>query len=163
MKHMENYDYFILARTLHVFGVVIWIGGVAFVTTVLIPSLKKIIDNDNRLDLFEQLEGKFAFQARIVTMITGISGYYMLDFMNAWDRYQQLQFWWMHLMTFIWAVFTIVLFVLEPLVLHRWFRNQATKDSDKAFVWLHRMHKVLLTFSMLAVLGAVAGSHGFQF
>jgi hypothetical protein len=113
--------------------------------------------------LFEQLEGKFAFQARIVTLITGVSGYYMLDYMNAWERYQQLQFWWMHLMTFIWAIFTLVLFLLEPLVLHRWFREQATIDSDNAFAWLHRMHKVLLILSLLAVLGAVAGSHGFQF
>lgn len=160
---MENFDYFILARTLHVIGVVIWIGGVAFVTTVLIPSLKKITDTSNRLDLFEQLEGKFAFQARIVTLMTGASGYYMLEFMNAWDRYQQLQFWWMHLMTLIWVVFTIVLFVLEPLFLHRWFRAQAKKDSENAFAWLHRMHKVLLTVSIVAVLGAVSGSHGFNF
>lgn len=160
---MEDFDYFVLARTLHVLGVVIWIGGVAFVTTVLIPSIRKITDTQYRLELFEQLEGRFAFQARIVTLITGISGFYMLYVMNAWDRYQHLQFWWMHLMTFIWAVFTVVLFVLEPLVLHRWFRERATKDSENAFAWLHRMHKILLTLSLLAVLGAVAGSHGFSF
>lgn len=160
---MEDLDYFVLARTLHVIGVVIWIGGVAFVTTVLIPSLKKITDTRYRLELFEQLEGEFAFQARIITLITGVTGIYMLYVLNVWDRYQQLQFWWMHLMTFIWAVFTVVLFVLEPLVLHRWFREQATKDSENAFAWLHRMHKILLTLSMLAVLGAVAGSHGFSF
>ncbi|MCP3849361.1 MAG: hypothetical protein GY694_03850 [Gammaproteobacteria bacterium] len=160
---MENYNHFILARTLHVVGVVLWIGGVAFVTTVLIPSLKRIKDTNNRLELFEQLEGKFAFQARIVTLITGGSGYFMLDYMNVWDRYQQIEFWWMHLMTLIWAIFTVVLFVLEPLVLHEWFKKQAVVDSDKAFTWLHRMHKVLLTLSLVAVIGAVAGSHGFQF
>lgn len=160
---METSDYFIIARTLHVIGVVIWIGGVAFVTTVLIPSLKNITESSNRLELFEQLEGKFAFQARIATLITGISGYYMLEVMNVWDRYQQLQFWWMHLMTFIWAIFTLVLFVLEPLILHRWFKEQAIKNSENAFAWLHRMHKVLLTISLLAVFGAVAGSHGLQF
>lgn len=160
---MEDFNHFVLARALHVFGVVLWIGGVAFVTTVLIPSLKQIADADNKLELFEQLEGKFGFQARITTLITGLSGFYMLDFLNAWDRYQHLQFWWVHLMTFIWIVFTVVLFVLEPLVLHRWFREQATKDSETAFAWLHRMHKVLLTLSLIAVLGAVAGSHGFQF
>ncbi len=158
---MENTDYFILARALHVAGVVVWIGGVAFVTTVLIPSLKKITDTGNRLELFEQLEGKFAIQARVVTLMTGASGYYMLDFMNAWDRYQQLDFWWLHLMTFIWAIFTVVLFVLEPLVLHHRFREAATKNSANAFEWLHRMHKLLLTLSLLAVLGAVAGAHGF--
>ncbi|MGF1758569.1 hypothetical protein L4D76_11605 [Photobacterium sagamiensis] len=160
---MNNFDYFVLARTLHVFGVVLWIGGVAFVTTVLIPSLRNMTDTRNRLELFEQLEGKFGFQAKITTLIAGASGYYMLDVMNAWDRYYQLQFWWIHLMTFVWVVFTLVLFVLEPLILHRWFREQAIKDSENAFVWLHRMHKVLLSLSLVAVLGAVAGAHGFRF
>jgi len=160
---MENFDYFVLSRTLHVLGVVVWIGGVAFVTTVLIPALKKITDSQYRLELFEQLEGRFAFQARIVTVITGGAGFYMVEYMQAWDRYHHIQFWWMHLMTIIWVIFTVVLFVLEPLILHRFFKNQATKDSEKAFKWLHRMHKILLTLSLLAVFGAVAGSHGYAF
>ena len=83
---MENLDNFILARTLHVFGVVIWIGGVAFVTTILIPSIKEMTNTNNKLELFEKLEGKFAFQARIVTVLTGFSGFYMLSFLNGWDR-----------------------------------------------------------------------------
>ncbi len=37
---MQDFQYFVLARTFHVLGVVLWIGGVAFVTTVLIPALK---------------------------------------------------------------------------------------------------------------------------
>ena len=160
---METSDFFTLARAVHVMGVVAWIGGVAFVTTVLIPSLKAMRDKENRLSLFEQLEGKFAWQARLVTLVTGASGYYMLHVMNAWDRYLHVQYWWMHLMTAIWGVFTIVLFVLEPLILHRWFREQAIKDCDNAFVWLHRMHTILLSFSILAIFGAVAGSHGYQF
>jgi len=156
-------DLFTLARALHVAGVVLWIGGVAFVTTVLIPALKKLNNKEQRLQLFEQLEGKFAFQARIVTLLTGLAGFYMVEFMQAWDRYQSIHFWWMHLMTIIWVIFTVVLFILEPLVLHRWFVQLAQKDSDHAFKWLHQMHKILLTLSMLAVLGAVAGSHGYAF
>lgn len=158
-----DFDYFILSRALHVVGVVLWIGGVAFVTTILLPSIKDIADTNNRLALFEQLEGKFAFQARIVTLITGLSGFYMLHVMNAWHRYQEVQFWWLHLMTFIWIIFTLVLFVLEPLVLHHWFREQAIKNSDKAFATIHRMHKILLALSLLAVFGAVSGAHGFHF
>jgi len=159
---MENPENFVLARSLHVIGVVIWIGGVAFVTTVLIPSLIKLENSHDRLILFERLEGKFALQAKLTTLITGISGMYMLDVMNAWGRYLLVQFWWLHLMTFIWLVFTVVLFVLEPLFLHHWFREQAKKNSEVAFVWLHRMHIFLLTLSMLAVFAAVAGSHGFS-
>ena len=157
---MENFNYFVFARALHVIGVVLWIGGVAFVTTVLIPSLKNINDSTNKLELFEQLEGKFSFQAKLATLITGISGFYMVEVMNAWDRYQQLQFWWMHLMTLIWIVFTLVLFVLEPLFLHQWFHEQAVKNSAKTFSLVHTIHKILLALSLLAVFGAVAGVHG---
>jgi uncharacterized membrane protein len=157
---MENFTYFVFARALHVIGVVLWIGGVAFVTTVLIPSLKNINDSTNKLELFEQLEGKFSFQAKLATLVTGISGFYMVEVMNAWGRYQQLQFWWMHLMTLIWFIFTLVLFVLEPLFLHQWFHEQAVKNSAKTFSQVHTIHKILLALSLLAVLGAVAGAHG---
>ena len=157
---MENFNYFVFARVLHVIGVVLWIGGVAFVTTVLIPSLKNINDSTNKLELFEQLEGKFSFQAKLPTLVTGISGFYMGEVMNDWGRYQQLQFWWMHLMTLIWIVFTLVLFVLEPLFLHQWFHEQAVKNSAKTFSLVHTIHKILLALSLLAVFGAVAGAHG---
>ena len=160
---MDYLYYFIIARAIHVVGVVLWIGGVAFVTTVLIPSLKQITDAKSRLALFEQLEGKFAFQAKLVTLLTGLSGFYMLYVMSAWERYQDVQYWWLHLMTFVWFIFTLVLFVLEPFVLHRWFHDQAMKNSENAFVWLHRMHKILLTLSLIAVFGAVLGSHGYAF
>jgi len=157
---MDNFVYFGLARALHVVGVVLWIGGVAFVTTTLIPSLRKMPDTEKRFALFEQLEGKFAFQARIVTLVTGLTGFYMLEYMDAWERYQHVQFWWIHLMTLIWLIFTLVLFVLEPLVLHRRFKKLATQNSDRAFAMLHRMHKILLLLSLIAVFGTVAGVHG---
>ena len=160
---MENFTYFTLARALHVVGVVLWIGGVAFVTTTLIPSLKAMADTDQRLSLFEQLEGKFAFQAKIVTLVTGLTGFYMLEYMNAWERYLQVQFWWIHLMTLTWLIFTIVLFVLEPLVLHRRFKQLATENSDNAFSLLYRMHKTLLALSLITVFVTVAGVHGLGF
>jgi uncharacterized membrane protein len=160
---MDNYNYFVLARAFHVIGVVFWIGGVAFVTTVLIPSLRRIKETNDRLELFEKLEGKFGFQAKITTLLTGVSGFYMLEFMQAWERYLDIQFWWIHLMTVIWLIFTLVLFVLEPLFLHKWFRQQAIKNSENAFAWLHRMHIILLSLSLLAVLAAVAGAHAYSF
>jgi len=97
-----------IARILHIIGVVLWIGGVAFVTTTLIPSLRAMANENKRLELFEQLEGKFAYQARAVTLITGLTGIYMLEYMDAWNRYQQLQFWWVHMMTLIWLIFTVL-------------------------------------------------------
>lgn len=160
---MKNYDAFIIARVLHVVGVVLWIGGVAFVTTVLIPALRGMQDQKKRYTLFETLEGRFSFQAKITTAITGLSGLYMIYYLDAWSRYLNLSFWWIHLMTLVWLIFTIVLFILEPLFLHQWFHDQAEKDSDRTFRVLHTMHKVLLTLSLISVLGAVAGVRGFQY
>jgi hypothetical protein len=118
-------------------------------------------DKEQRISLFEQLEHKFALHAKLATVTAGISGYYMLDFLNAWQRYQDIHFWWLHLMTLVWFIFTLVLFVLEPLFLHRWFSENAKKDSDKTFARLQQMHYLLLSLSLLAVFGAMAGSHGY--
>lgn len=133
--------------------------GLAFVTTVLIPSLNKITETEKRLELFEQLEGKFSFQAKIVTLVTGLSGFWMLEVMHGWNCYLHLQFWWLHLMTLIWFIVTVVLFVLEPLFLHRNFHKLANKNGDRAFVLLHRAHKILLGLSLVAIIGAVVGVH----
>lgn len=157
---MENYSLFVFARILHVLGVVLWIGGVAFVTTVLIAAIKQLKDTEDRYQLFEKLEGRFAFQAKITTLITGLSGFYMTWVLDAWERYLQPEFWWMHLMTIVWLIFTLVLFVFEPLFLHRWFEHQARTNSDRTFRIIHRMHIVLLSLSLITVAGAVAGSHG---
>ena len=152
---MEN-NLFIIARALHVIGVVLWIGGVAFVTTVLIPAIRNTQSPENRISLFETLEGKFSFQAKLTTLLTGLSGFYMLYAMNAWLSMQ----WWVYLMIVIWAIFSVVLFVLEPLILHKWFHQQAEKNNERAFFFLQVMHIVLLVISLVAVFSGVAGVHG---
>ncbi len=152
---------FIAARVVHVLSVGLWIGGGAFVTTVLSPAIRRMPSEAERIELFEQLESRFAPQARVTTVLAGASGLYMLHVLGAWNRYLDSSFWWIHLMTLVWFVFTVVLFALEPLFLHRWFVEAAQRDSTRAFRTLHRMHWVLLTLSTIAIVGAVAGSRGY--
>jgi peptidoglycan biosynthesis protein MviN/MurJ (putative lipid II flippase) len=64
-------------------------------------------------------------------------------------------------MTFVWVVFTTVLFVLEPLFLHRYFVTQARKNPERAFALLQTMHWILLGVSLLAIVGAVGGTRGY--
>ena len=104
---------------------------------------------------------RFSVQARAATLVTGVSGFYMIQGFGAWGRYQDLSFWWVHLMTVVWLVFTLVLFVLEPLFLHQWFKEFAERDSDRAFRLLYRLHVLLLTVSLIAIVGAVAGVRGY--
>jgi uncharacterized membrane protein len=56
-------DAFAIARALHVVSIVFWIGGVAFVTTVLLPAVRPLRTPDKRMTLFEQIERRFAWQA----------------------------------------------------------------------------------------------------
>ncbi|MGB1294941.1 MAG: hypothetical protein ACPG6V_05635 [Flavobacteriales bacterium] len=153
-------EYFTLARVIHVLAVVLWIGGVSMVTTVLIPAIKKMKSKENKITTFETIEGKFATQAKVTTLLTGISGFYMVYELDAWDRYLQPQFWWMHAMTMVWFIFTLVLFVFEPLILHRVFKEYADKNPDRTFKIMHRAHWILLSLSLITIFGAVAGSHG---
>lgn len=53
-----------------------------------------------------------------------------------------------------------MLFVAEPLFLHRWFHARAASDPDGTFRLIQRMHAVLLTVSLVTVFGAVLGAHG---
>ena len=148
--------YYILARAFHVLAVVLWIGGVGFVTTVLIPALRRTQSPENRLDLFELLEGKFSFQAKLTTLLAGLTGFYMLHVLNAWDRLT----WWLIIMIMVWGIFTLVLFVLEPLFLHNFFHKQAHKNNERTFFMLQLMHIILLSLSLVAVVAGVAGAHG---
>jgi len=156
---MDSENFFVAARVLHVIGVVLWIGGVAFITTVLLPTLRSMPEAEKSMALFGAVEGRFKLQAKIVTLVTGLSGMFMLTWMHAWDRYLDPAFWWVHLMTFIWLVFTLVLFVIEPFFLSRKLRDRASQNPGNTFRLIHRMLWILLTLSLIAILGAVAGVH----
>jgi len=150
----------IVARVLHVLGVVLWIGGVAMVTTVLLPAARRLKSPQERVEFFERIEAGFARQARWTTLVTGLSGFYLVYVLDAWTRFTQPGYWWMHAMLLVWAVFTLMLFVLEPLWLHRWFRDRAQRDPEKTFALIQRLHWFLLGVSLVTIAGAVAGSHG---
>lgn len=149
-----------IARALHVLAIVHWIGGVSLVTLVLLPSLIRSVSAKERLPLFELIEGRFALQARISTLMAGASGFYMTYLLGAWDRFADLRFWWMHAMVAVWAIFTLVLFVAEPLFLHRWFNERAQADPEGTFRLVLRLHAVLLTVSFVTTGAAVLGAHG---
>ena len=153
-------DEFALARVLHVLGVVLWIGGVAMVTTVLLPAVRQFKSEHEQIEFFEQVESRFATQARFTTLIVGISGFYMIYLLDAWSRFAEPRYWWMHAMVFVWVMFSIMLYILEPLVLHKWFINRARAKPQATFLLILRMHWVMLSISLITTAGAVAGSHG---
>ena len=150
----------IAARALHVIGVVLWIGGVAFVTTVLLPAVRRMKTPAERVAYFESVERRFAWQARGTTLLVGATGFYLVHAWNLWDRFGSASYWWMHAMVAIWTLFTVMLFIAEPFFLHRRILERAEREPEATFRRIERLHRVLLLLSLLTVFGAVAGSHG---
>ena len=153
-------DYIALARAVHVLAVVVWIGGVSMATTVALPAVRARKLGADPLKAFQAIEGRFVWQARSAVVLTGLSGLYMVSQMELWDQFKHLQFWWMHAMVTTWVLFALLLFIAEPLFLHRRFERLAHVDPERAFAWLHRVHWVVLSLSYLTIAGAVAGVHG---
>ncbi|MDA8248366.1 MAG: hypothetical protein M0Z28_04240 [Rhodospirillales bacterium] len=149
-----------VARALHVLAVVLWIGGVGMVTTVLLPSIRRSYPAAARFQAFHALEARFARQARFATALAGASGFYMVWRLEAWDRFRSAGFWWMHAMVLTWLVFTLMLFVAEPLFLERLLLRRAASAPEATYRRVEWLHRVLLALSLVTIAGAVAGSAG---
>jgi len=149
-----------IARALHVLAVVVWIGGVAFVTTVLLPAVRDFKAAGERVAFFEIVERRFGGQARFTTTVAALTGFYMLVRLDLWDRFLSVAYWWMPAMVAVWLVFTLMLFVAEPFFLHRRLLGRASAEPEPTFRRVAWLHRILLALSLITLLGAVLGSHG---
>ena len=153
-------DWGSFARAIHILSVVVWIGGVSLVATALLPALKWKPPGEWVHD-FDEIERRFAPQARIAVLLVLLSGLYMLYIYDLWDRFAEARFWWMHLMVGVWLIFAVMLFVIEPLSMRHVSREQRRESLTQAtltrLLWMHRL---LLTLSLIAIFAAAGGSHG---
>lgn len=150
----------VLARALHILGVVVWIGGVAMATMVILPALRRGQLGADGYAAFQGIESRFVWIARTTMLIVGASGLYMVARLHLWARFRGFGFWWMHAMVCLWLLFAFILFIGEPFILHHRFARRAAADPAAAFARLHHIHWVLLALSLITIFGAVAGSQG---
>jgi uncharacterized membrane protein len=149
-----------LARAVHVLALVHWIGGVAVVTSIVLPRARRLADAAAAIADFEGFERRFAAQARISILLAGLSGAYLLIRLDAFDRFRHGAFWWLHLMVAVWAIFAVMIYVLEPLVIHQLFRGYALRNKNRAFTTAIVLHAIALGVSTIAIGAGVLGAHG---
>lgn len=148
-----------LARAVHVLSIVHWIGGMAFVTLVVLPLARRAADPKQGLALFESVERRFSSQVRLSVPLAGLSGFYMAERLDAWPRILDVSQWWLGAMVLLWLVFMAVLFFVEPAFGHRLLET-GRAEPDSALGLLQSAHWVLLTLSALVAAAAVLGAHG---
>ena len=147
-----------IARALHILSIVVWIGGVCFVTAIILPAIKLQFSFAQQESIFQLVENRFAKLAKWMVVIAGISGFYMVYLLDAWDRFFSLQFFWMHAMVLVWLIFMLALFVVEPLLAKS--HGAHNSNPEQSLKLTLRLHIVLLTFSLLTVFVSVLGAHG---
>ena len=152
-----SYRLFVIARALHVLSLVVWIGGLGMVTTVILPTLRRLDSSAQRASLFERVERRFRPQAQIAWMVVGATGLYMLAWLRAWARLIDLRYWWMDAMIALWLAFGAVLFLAEPLILGPRLRDGMNPELLRRFQILHW---VLLIFSLSIIGVVIAGIYG---
>ena len=149
-----------IARAIHVLAVVVWIGGVAMVTTVILPIVRRAQTPAEGQVLLNTVERRFIWQARIATLLVAASGFYMVERLNLWDRFRNIEFWWMHAMVLLWLIFTFVLFIGEPIAARARRKHGSQPASKGRLSLMQWLHWVLLLLGAITVLAAVAGSQG---
>jgi uncharacterized membrane protein len=154
---------FAIALAIHVLAIVVWIGGVSMVTTVILPAIRRLDDAREQLAAFEVFERRFAWQARGATVLAAASGFFMVDRLGLWAGFRSIAYWWLDAMVLVWLLFTVLLFVAEPLFVERWLRQRMARAPESTVRLVQQFHWVLLMLSLVTIAGAVAGAHGLTF
>ncbi|MDI1287080.1 MAG: hypothetical protein PSV46_22040 [Reyranella sp.] len=149
-----------MARAIHVLAVIHWIGGVAFVSAVILPAIAAFEVPSRRVALFEAIEHRFSTQVKISVPVAGLSGAYMAWRLDAWNRFIEPAGWWLAAMALVWLLFMTILFIVEPLLLRGWFQRRAAADPVGTLRHLQRAHVLLLLVGTTVAAAGVLGAHG---
>lgn len=148
-----------LLSALHVLGVVVWIGGVAFVTVVVFPMIIRMEGSIEKMLFFQGVEHRFLKIARVAVFIVGLTGALLLQLKSEWSHLFTSAGIGPTLMLLVWAFYTLIL-ILEAKLFKIIFHGEAQQDTAKIFSRLSTFHWVIMMVSFLAVAVGVWAGHG---
>jgi uncharacterized membrane protein len=143
---------YVVALIIHILSVVIWIGGVSFVTLVTFPMILRMDKSLEMVLMFQGVEHRFAGIAKVMVVLAGLSGFYLI-----YEKGLSLAVW---IMIIIWAFYASLLFGLEKLIFKKLFsKPEDQSDMKKVFNLLQTFHWVVLGLSFLAIVAGVYEAH----
>lgn len=156
---------FTLIHIIHLLTVIIWIGGLGFITIIVLPMLIKWDDPLQKALTFQSIEHRFAPIARVYNVITGVTGFVMV-YLTGWHRlYFTTKGIPLLIMTLIWFLWFVMLFGLEPLVVKKMLDRMANSgvkmEIETIFARMNRMHWVLMMQSLAASIAGIIFAHGY--
>ncbi len=156
---------FSVMHIVHLLTVIIWIGGLAFVTMIALPMAIKNPDPIEKVLGFQRVEHRFAPMAKYYNIVTGGTGLVMI-IQTGWYKLLftaggiPLTF-----MVVVWAFWFVMLVGLEPIIIRRMLEKMAKSgtamDIETVFRRMNRMHWILLVLSLAASVAGAITAHGF--
>jgi uncharacterized membrane protein len=148
---------------IHLLAVIIWIGGLAFVTIIIFPVIFKTPDPLQKVLTFQRIEHRFARIAKWFVVIVGLSGIAMLMITGWYALLFTASGIPLTFMSLLWVFWMVMLFGVEPLVIKKMLERMAKEPEemtiDSVFKRVNRMHWVLLFASLLASIAGVLTAH----
>ena len=131
---------YVIAVTLHIMSIVVWIGGVTFVTLVTFPMVLRMDKSLEMVMMFQGTEHRFVKIAKAMVVLAGLSGFYLL--------YEKGLSTAVIIMIVIWAVYASLIFGLEKILFAKLFGNpEDQKDMKQVFKILQIFHWIVLGVS----------------
>ena len=149
---------------IHILTVILWIGGLGFITILMLPMIVKMPDALQKVLLFQRIEHRFAPLARIYTVIVGVSGFSMFFILDLTSIIFTKEGMFLLIMIAIWIFWVIMLFGLEPLIVKRILDNLAKEkgknlEIEDLFNRMNILHFVLLFLSLTASASGIIFAH----
>jgi uncharacterized membrane protein len=142
----------------HVLSVVIWIGGVAFVTVIVFPVLARMEDSMAKVNFFLGFEKRFQVLAKACVVIAGLSGGLLFWQRGAFALLTADEAVLLGYKFLIWLIFAILLFGAEQRLM-RVLVSQKTAP-ETALQRLSVFHWVALILSLVAVVAGLRLARG---
>ncbi len=148
---------FIITLIIHIIGVILWIGGLAYVTMVIFPTMNKMDKPIDKVLFFKSAEQSFAPFARIYSIVVGLSGLFMIHLLYRGDMLSVFQgngiF--IIIMFGIWLLWVIMLFGLESIIIKKSLRQLIESPDklivDSTFKRMHIFHWIMMVLSFIAI------------
>lgn len=151
-----------LLIAVHVIAVVLWIGGVAFMTMVVFPMIMRMENSLEKVLFFQGVEHRFAKIAKTSVVVVGVTGVLLLYMTGEWNIMFKASGIGPTLMAIVWLFYVLVL-MFEGRLFKAIFRGEAQQDTAKVFYRLSVFHWVILGLSLLAVGVGIWAGHGGRF
>ncbi len=147
-----------IAVTLHLLGVIVWVGGMFFAHMVLRGALNKVLEPQDRLPLMLKVFDGFFPWVWVSVILVLASGYWMLFI--AYEAETRL---WLSLMSVVGTLMAAIFVFIYTIPYHQLSRALKAHDMPKAVAAITLIRQLILTnlsLGLLTTVIAVVGKYG---